>query len=140
MRIDTLQSKQETLISQFYSVSKNCHKLIEKIERTTNNLYRDICMAQTLHPELAYLFRQFSAELCSLDHKFKQSLELSGFIKSDSIDKSEMPPYQRRFCAIQALKQHICDIKLNKIRKEDKRKKSAFRIFLCRGLFSSSLP
>ena len=62
-----------------YDPSSNiCHQFIEKTHKMTNDLFRDITLAQTLHPEFECLFKHFSSELWTLDNKFSSAMILLG--------------------------------------------------------------
>ena len=63
-----------------------------------NDLYKDVCLIQTLHPEMATLFKQYSNELMSLEHRFAENLSTLGY-DGPTDEAEEVQRYQKRFCA-----------------------------------------
>ena len=45
MRIDNLSIKQQSVLKDFDPDSKACIQLVERLNKRTNDLYRDVCLA-----------------------------------------------------------------------------------------------
>lgn len=123
---------------------------MERLNKRTNDLYRDVCLAQTTHPEMANKFKQFSEELCALDLRFTEGLKVLGHLrvepcqskncKKEDTDKSL---YQKKFCLSQTMKLLVKAVKYHKVREMLDHKKSEtswYSYFDCRRKICTPRP
>ena len=75
-------------------------QVYQQIDTQKNKLYQDICLAQTLHPEMTGVLRHYSDDLFQIDTNLSKECLLIGCTKTPK----ESTSYFSRYCAIQALK------------------------------------
>ena len=82
-------------------------QILSQIETQKNKLYQDICLAQTLHPEMTSVLRHYSDDLFQIDSNLSKKCLLVGCTSTPK----ESTSYFSRYCAIQALKRLVSDCK-----------------------------
>lgn len=107
MRIDSLVQQQKKLMSTFNIGMKSNVLALERLQKRTNALFRDVCLAQTMHPELSHMFKHFSSEICKIDLKFSQ--------ENRNSFADDQKNYSKLFCANQALTEFVAEVRKHRV-------------------------